>query len=521
MRSLVHISSLDRIGERVIDHLRQSHHTALVGSPGCGMTTFAVGLADRIAGNGFTVTRLDAKAKTVPELARELTADRPADGRQVLLLDHAGRLLPEDYRRILTAAAESTARSGDLCLWCGNLDARNADRVLGVKLCAVPSAHVSFPILTRDELLAAYRAIAGERGCRWGDAMLYLMLDLCGTDLALVNSATDYLHGDWSDRLYDESVWDRVQEWLNNDESVDAYRVRLASLPSSCETTLALIRFGGKPQCLRAELIEETHDGLRRLCLDGFIIPNLLPGFYQLRNLVVRLLLDESGQPELLFRRATNERAAALLHDAETMLRQVLASVFGRIGVDAARERLEAIQQPGEVIDKDLNRAILEWAKQNCKPEAVKGLNDLLLHHRTEFKKANSVWVTVTAMIQQDNVPVDGSPHIQCIDYLTLDQLGRLVLGLKDQVFPRLNDKSTKEQRKEPRFRCASEPSDLLGNWRAAVAKIRRLRNQVAHLRNVGFQDMEDLVGSLKRMRTDVILYGAGSGADVGTPATG
>lgn len=495
MGSIVHISSLDRIGERVIDHLRQGHHTALVGSPGCGMTTFAAGLADKIAGNGFMVVRLDALAKGPTELSRELVAERPSGAeRHVFVLDHAGRLLPEDYRRVVMAAGENAAKTSDLCLWCGNVDARNADRHLGVKLCSVPSAHVSFPLLTRDELLAAYRVIAGERGCRWGDAVLYLMLDLCGTDLALVNSATDYLHGDWSDRLYDESVCDRVQEWLRDDETVDAYRTRLKALPPSCETTLALIRFGGKPQCLRAELIEETDDGLRRLCLDGFIIPNLLPGFYQLRNLVARFLLDESVQSELLFRRATNERAAALLQDAETMLRQVLASVFARLGVDAAREKLEAMQQPGEVIDKDLNRAILEWAKQNCTPEAVKGLNDLLLQHRTEFKKTSSVWATVTAMMQQDDVGGNGSPHIQGIDYLTLDQLGRLVLSLMGQVFPRLTDDLAKKRVRE--------------NWQEGVAKVRRLRNQVAHLRNVGFQDMEDLARTLERMRRDVIDYG-------------
>jgi hypothetical protein len=34
------------------------------------------------------------------------------------------------------------------------------------------------------------------------------------------------------------------------------------------------------------------------------------------------------------------------------------------------------------------------------------------------------------------------------------------------------------------------------------------LRNQVAHLRNVHFQDMEDLARTVDRMRRDVIDYG-------------
>ena len=77
-------------------------------------------------------------------------------------------------------------------------------------------------------------------------------------------------------------------------------------------------------------MIEEVDDGLRRLCLDGIVIPNLLPGFYQLRNLVVRFLLDESMQPELLFRRAANERAAVLLQD----LRRCWAGSCSRLQTD-------------------------------------------------------------------------------------------------------------------------------------------------------------------------------------------
>ena len=269
---------------------------------------------------------------------------------------------------------------------------------------------------------------------------------------------------------------------------------RLGALPKSCEGTLSLIRFGGKPHCLRAELIEEVDDGLRRLCLDGFVIPNLLPGYYQLRNLIVRFLLDESIKPELLFRRAANERAAALLQDTETMLRQVLAAVLGRIGPDAAREKLQAMPQPGEVIDKELNRTLLAWAKENCQPDAVKEFNGLLLKHREEFKTKNSVWETVNATMRRDKVDDDALPHIKGLEYLTLDQLGRLAVMLIDQVFPRLPDELVARRIKD--------------GWQEALAKVARLRNQVAHLRNVRFQDMEDLTRTLDRMRRDVIEYG-------------
>jgi hypothetical protein len=121
---------------------------------------------------------------------------------------------------------------------------------------------------------------------------------------------------------------------------------------------------------------------------------------------------------------------------------KLLAAVFGRIGLDAVREKLEAMPQPGEVIDKELSRALLSWAKESCEPAAVKQLNVLLLKHRQEFKTKNSAWEAVNAMMRRNNVDADkdGSPHIRGLDYLTLDQLGRLVLMLMDAVFPRFPD---------------------------------------------------------------------------------
>jgi hypothetical protein len=152
------------------------------------------------------------------------------------------------------------------------------------------------------------------------------------------------------------------------------------------------------------------------------------------------------------------------------------------------------MQQPGEVIDKELNRALLSWAKEKCHPDAVKELSVLILKHRQELKTKNSVWETVNAMMRLENVNNNGLPHIQGLDYLTLDQLGRLVLMLIEQVFPRFPDEALAKRVKE--------------GWQEALAKVARLRNQVAHLRNVRFQDMEDLARTLERMRRDVIDYG-------------
>ena len=485
----IHFSSLDGVIERIINHVRREHHTAFVGSPGCGTTTSVTDIAAEIAKCGFRINRFDARVKSLSDLLTELAIDRTVGTpQQVVIMDHVASLTPDAFQRLLEATSKANEKNRDIFLWCGSVDARASG------LCSVPSAHISFPVLSRHELLAAYRHIATESGCRWSDSILYLLLDLCGTDLLLVSSITDYLTGDWSDRLYEDTVWDRIGDWLMHDEKVDAYRSRLASLPRYCGDTIALVRFGGKPVCKRSELIEESDDGLRRLCLDGFLVPNLLPGFYQLRNLVVRFLLDESIQPGLLFRRSANERASALLQDAETMLRQVLASVFTVIGVDVAKERLEKMQQPGEMIQEELNRAILKWSRENSSEAAHKNLTELLNAYRESFRTANSVWATANNMMERDKVADGGSLHLQAIDYLTFDQLGTLMIGLMDQAFPRLANDTEKKRVRD--------------GWLEAVAKVRRLRNQVAHLRNVSFQDMEDLARTLERMRRDVIDYG-------------
>ena len=42
---------------------------------------------------------------------------------------------------------------------------------------------------------------------------------------------------------------------------------------------------------------------------------------------------------------------------------------------------------------------------------------------------------------------------------------------------------------------------------RARLAKVQRLRNRVAHLRNVEFRDLEGLVGMVEGMRNDLVVY--------------
>jgi hypothetical protein len=153
------------------------------------------------------------------------------------------------------------------------------------------------------------------------------------------------------------------------------------------------------------------------------------------------------------------------------------------------------MQQPGEIIDESLNSAIFKWSRENNSDGSHKLLVEILKNSREAFRSSNSVWATVRKMMERDNALDNGSPHLHCINYLTFDQLGTLVIAVMDYAFPRLTKDLEKKRIRE--------------SWLEAVAKVRRLRNQVAHLRNVSFQDMEDLTRTLERMRRDIIDYGS------------
>jgi hypothetical protein len=505
--SPVTLTSLDPAIEKILVHLNGRHDTALIAAPGCGATTLSKRVKELLDESGVQTFEFDVRsgkdiAASIKQLAG-LPNRLEDDAQRVLILDHAAKLLPEDFRAWLGIVQREAPRIGATCFWIGSLDARNILGEIGVRINTVPKSHVSFPLLPRDEMLAAYRSIAEANECRWGEAILFLLLDFCGNDLSLVRSATDYLHGDWSDKLYDVSVWDRIGDWLANDEVIDMYRRRMDQLSEPCKKYLDLIRIGGKPPCLRTELLEEVNDALRNLCLLGFLSQNLLPRYYQLRNLTIRYLVHEPFEPwngcgpKILFRRATNERAGQLLQDMETMLRAVLLSLFHLLGPDAVRALLEGKQSDNEFLSSELNRSLLEWANNAGGQDLKQGLNALLVEHRKAFKTTNSVWARVTIMMEKDGVEEDGHSlphHLRCINYLTFGELGDVLVDQLDRVFPGAAvDDGVRGRLKE--------------RWRENISKVRRLRNRVAHLRNIDFQDMEDLVGTVESMRRDLLDY--------------
>ena len=495
------LPSLDPVVNRIVGHLTTGLDTALVSAPGCGTTTLLDSVLNSLRQHGVEAIVIDFRASrgvtdAVATLGR-VPAIAGSMRHRVIVIDHAATLLPDELQTWSTLLQGQRQRLGLVCLWLGPLDSRALAESPGINIHAVPKSHITFPLLPRDELLAVYQAIAAAKGCRWGEAILFLLLDLCGNDLSLVARAAEYLYGDWSDRLYDATIWDRVSQWLARDTMVDWYRQRLTRLPEPSRKCLRLIRLGGKPPCPRLELLEEIDARRRLLCLQGFLIPNLLPGFYQLRNLTVRFLLYEPFRPDALIRRATNERVSQLLQDVEMTLRSVLFSVFSALGENPVQTLLSGKQGDATFITPELNRVLLEWAGTEGSAELKESLNRVLVAHRTAFKESNSVWWRVSKMMDEEPVDAEAIPrHLRCIEYLTFAELGDLVITLLDQAFPVAAGDGARK-------------ASLKSRWQEGLSKVRRLRNQVAHLRNVGFQDMEDLVGTVESMRKDLIEFSA------------
>ena len=447
--SAVHFASLDPTIDTIVGHLVDGHDTAFISAPGCGTTTALIRVRKILQSSGMESFLLDFKSPASADRAQKTlgTIPQPLSAtRRALIVDHAAKLVPGDFKIWLERIMLTARRLQIPVLWAGPLDSRAIESEFGIGLHSMPTAHVSFPQLAQDELLAAYKAIGEEKGCRWGEAILFLLLDFCGNDLVLVHGVREYLRGDWTNRLYDDSIWDLLQQWLKRDETVNAYRERLRKIAPGCESYLILLRSGAKPLCPRSDFFQEIDAARRWLFLKGILVPNLLPGFYQFRNLCVRLLVYEPQQPwnqygpSVLFRRATNERVGQLLQDVESMLRCLLTEVFHRIGADRVARLLEGKQSDRELLPSSLNKALLDWAEQTSGREVKAELNKLLVEHREAFKAANSVWAKVGRMMSGDvgTASVDPLPaHVRCIDYLTFNELAVVTIDLFDDIFPK------------------------------------------------------------------------------------
>lgn len=497
--NLVHLFSYYQISAKIFNHLNQGHHTALVGSPGCGISTFIISLKTQFQNQEVNYFCFDFRDIDIAEFEDNIETVSKSNNKnlQVIIIDHIADLEEEECNYIIKKLLNKSSETNSICLWCGCIDARTIVDTWDIKICTVPSSHITFPILNRDELISVYRNISEYKECKWGEAILYLMLDFCNTDLTLVSSATDYFHGDWNDKLYDESIWDKINEWLRNETHIDKYREVVKNLPSNYNKFLSLFRFGGKPLCKRVEIYEETDNELRFFCIKGFLIQNSLPNYYQLRNLSIKHILNESINPSDLFRRATNERIFLLLQDVESMLRNLVLWAFNLIGLEEIKKVLLNMQKPGKLISSELDSLILKWVKSNCSESANSQFVEIINEKRKQFKISNSVWENIVRLMKQDNESEndENMNYLQCVEYLTFNELKDLIINLLDLLFkPSTNNVELKNRLKE--------------SLNENISKINRLRNQVAHHRNIHFQDIEDLRKSIEILRNSIINFG-------------
>ena len=86
-------------------------------------------------------------------------------------------------------------------------------------------------------------------------------------------------------------------------------------------------------------------------------------------------------------------------------------------------------------------------------------------------------------------------PLANIVAYMTFGELSNLLLSLDSSVFVRW-EAGAEQGKDSPAKR-----------WPEYMARLRRLRNQSAHLRNVALQDIEDLLVTVRQMRRDIQDY--------------
>lgn len=289
-----------------------------------------------------------------------------------------------------------------------------------------------------------------------------------------------------------------MERWLAEDPLVDEYRRRLRSLPEQCKEHLRLLSIGGKLVCRRHQIDQETDDNVRSIFFRGIITTNLLPGFYQFRNLTVRYLWSEvdgfgrSPSPLSFLRRSANAKVQQLLQDAELSLRYLLRKVLENLGPVESRKRLEGTRTAERSITPELTKRLLVCAESQGGAGLREAMNRILAQIRKESEAKETLWAKVCSLYRAGTGAVDRQmepPVSELPDFLTFNELVDLLLSCKAEVF------TTRAQPGD-----ALPPAD---RWREYLARIRRLRNQTAHLRNVSFQDLEDLLATARAVRND------------------
>ena len=159
----------------------------------------------------------------------------------------------------------------------------------------------------------------------------------------MAEQLVEHFYGDWTDRIYDNEVADCLRDLAHRECS----RARIP--PAFCRVARCLQGTTSSPvrwrQACRAPARSPplaTSENMRRLFLGGFLCANLLPGYYQFRNLAARFIVEEhmalQPDPIQLLRHAANTRVNLLLQDAKVSLRGILKTVFRQMPPDQGKE---------------------------------------------------------------------------------------------------------------------------------------------------------------------------------------
>jgi len=500
--SLIPLPVFDAVAQEATAFLLRRLNIAVVAPPGAGTSALALRIQEKLSAAKVPCVAFDCCGEgALQERLAAFTGLVPGDNQpSVISIDHAASLSADQFQAVAARMHEVTKGNPPAFLWLGALDARTIKAATAIELHTDSRTHLCLPELSRDDLLRLYREIADRHECQWGEAMLYFALDWCGNDLSLAEGLAQHFYGNWRERVYDESVAECLANWLAEDQSVKEYRQRLKALPVPCQNQLRHIYGGGKLLFHRPEIHLETSGEIRRLFLDGFLCSNHLPGYYQFRNLLAWFLVEEQAGAKpasvVLLRRSANARVNALLQDIEVSLRAMLRTAFRQMSLEDVRTLLKARKTEQKLYEPGLQTTLLEWTTQVpvVAPFNIKeSLGKLLKEERAKFEMTSNLWTKVCHVFQEsfspENPSAEPTPE-QTIGCLTFSELSDLFQSLADKVF----------LEKARSSRIVDSPKK---RWPEYLAKVRRLRNEAAHLRNIGFQDIEDLLQTLEAIRQD------------------
>jgi hypothetical protein len=507
-QTLIPLPVFDAVAQTAAECLLRGMSVAVVGPPGMGATSVAARVQRELSSAIIPCAIFDcsAQGEITQRLAEFAGPKREPGQKGVILIDHSASLPLAQLQSVAARVREIAAQNPTALLWLGALDTRTIKTATTIELHTDTRTHLCLPELGRDDLLRLYHVIAtrGERYWgQWGEAMLYFVLDWCGNDLALVEELVEHFYGDWTQRIYDESVAECLRNWLAESPAVRGYRERFAALPDPCKRHLHLLCGGGKLILHRPEIHLETSEEIRCLFLGGFLCTNLLPGYYQFRNLLARYVVEEqSGNapaPIELLRRSANGRVNALLQDVEVALRAMLRNVFRQMQPAEVQTLLEGIKTEQKLYESELQRTLLDWAGKipvTAPYDPKAELGKLLKQEREKFEATSNLWTKVCAVFAASlgaGVRTAPTPE-QTVGCLTFAELSAILQSLTERVFldkPQSN-------------RIVDSPKK---RWPDYMTKVRRLRNEAAHLRNISFQDIEDLLEILNAIRRDQLDF--------------